>query len=75
MTGVRVKKCFFGVLEGFVPQLLADCNKWGLGPICHNRLKAVGENLPKSQKALDNYYIDRRGWLKAPKRVKNHFLD
>ena len=28
-------KCFFRVLGGFLPQLLADC-----------RLKAVGENLP-----------------------------
>ena len=30
MTGGRVNKCFFGVLGGFLPQLSADCYKWGL---------------------------------------------
>ena len=49
MTGVRVKKCFFGVWGGFLPQLSVDCN------IGHNRLKAVGENLPKPKTALTIY--------------------
>ena len=51
---------------------------WGLSyeaPFVTIGWKLWEKTSQNPKKALDNYYIDRRGWLSAPKRVKNHFWD
>ena len=45
------------------------------GPIFTIGWKLWEKTSKKTQKELDNHYIDRRGWLSLPKRAKNHLWD
>ena len=51
---------------------------WGLSyeaPFVTIGWKLWEKTSKKTQKELDNHYIDRRGWLSLPKRAKNHLWD
>ena len=47
---IIIIKCFFGVLGGFLPQLSANCNKWGLRPHLSHSAGSCGRKPPKTPK-------------------------